>query len=124
VRLQIWHDKAAREVTVKLGRAGDGIRLPAPRDLKVQPGQLGLSLRPLTRDELNKAHLQNGLLVQGVAGAAARAGLLPGDVLLDINGTPLKSVDQVKAVLEKKPKGVALLVWRDGDRIFVPVELE
>ncbi|OGB31138.1 MAG: peptidase [Burkholderiales bacterium RIFCSPLOWO2_12_FULL_61_40] len=124
VRLQVWHDKAAREVTVKLGRAGDGARPRAQRDAKVAPGQLGLSLRPLTRDELSKAGLQDGLLVQGVAGAAARAGLLPGDVLLDINGTPLKSVDQVKAVLEKKPKGVALLVLRDGDRLFVPVELE
>ncbi len=124
VRLHVWHDRAAREVTVKLGRAGDGARPPAQRDAKVQPGQLGLSLRPLTHDELSKAQLQGGLLVEGVAGAAARAGLLPGDVLLDINGTPLKSVDQVKAVLEKKPKGVALLVLRDGDRIFVPVELE
>lgn len=124
VRLRVWHDRAARDVTVKLGRAGDGTRPPAQRDLKVAPGQLGLSLRPLTRDELSKTHLQGGLLVEGVAGAAARAGLLPGDVLLDINGTPLKSVDQVKAVLEKKPKGVALLVLRDGDRIFVPVELE
>lgn len=124
VRLKVWHDKSAHEVTVKLGQAEKSARASTPRAARVQPGQLGLSLRALTRDELAKAHLPNGLLVEGVAGAAARAGLLPGDVLLDINGTPLKSVDQVKAIMEKKPKSVALLVLRDGDRIFVPVELE
>jgi hypothetical protein len=26
-------------------------------------------------------------------------------------------------VLAKKPKSVALLVWRDGERLFVPVPL-
>lgn len=123
VRLKVWRDKGAREVVVNLGRTEDGAAAQAQRDSEVQPGQLGLSLRPLTPEERAKAHLSGGLLIEGAAGSAARAGLMPGDVLLAINGVPLKSVDQVRSVMEQKPKSVALLILRDGDRIFVPVEL-
>lgn len=123
VRLKVWRDKSAREVTVKLGRAEDGDRTKAQRGSEAQPGQLGLMLRPLTNEEKTRAHLQAGLVVEGVAGAAARAGLVPGDVLLSMNGVPLKSVDQVRSIVDKKPKSLVLLILRDGDRIFVPVEL-
>ena len=44
-------------------------------------------------------------------------------MLLAINGKPVQSVDQVKSVLAGKPKSVALLVQRDGEKIFVPVKL-
>jgi serine protease Do len=123
VRLKVWRDKSPRDVTVKLGRAEDASHAQAPRDSEAQPGQLGLALRPLTGEEKAKARVPGGLVVDAVAGAAARAGLLPGDVVLAINGVPLRSVDQVRGVIEKKPKSVALLILRDGDRIFVPVEL-
>ena len=44
-------------------------------------------------------------------------------MLLAINGRPVQSVDHVKSVLSGKPKSVALLVQRDGEKIFVPVKL-
>jgi serine protease Do len=69
------------------------------------------------------AHVQGCLLVEGVAGPAARAGVMPGDILLTINGVPVKSIDQMLGLLEKKPKNAALLIQRNGDRLFVPVEL-
>ena len=58
-----------------------------------------------------------------MAGPAARAGLMQGDVLLAVNGQAVCSIEQVKSVMEKKPKSVALLVERRGERIFVPVNL-
>lgn len=123
VRLKVWRDKSAREMSVKLGRAEDTASAQAQRESDAQPGQLGLALRALTREELSQVKLPGGLLVEGVSGAAARAGLLPGDVLLALNGTPLKSLDQVRSVMDKKPKVISLLILREGDRIFVPVEL-
>ncbi|MES2878941.1 MAG: Do family serine endopeptidase [Pseudomonadota bacterium] len=123
VRLKVWRDKSAREMSVKLGRAEDTASTQAQRESDAQPGQLGLALRALTREELSQVKLPGGLLVEGVSGAAARAGLLPGDVLLALNGTPLKSLDQVRSVMDKKPKVISLLILREGDRIFVPVEL-
>jgi serine protease Do len=87
------------------------------------PGQLGLGLRALTRDERKQARIESGLVVENVAGPAAKAGIEPGDVLLVINGRPVQSIEQVKLVLQGKPKSVALLVQRDGEKIFVPVNL-
>ena len=89
----------------------------------MQPGQLGLGLRPLTRDERKEAGVEQGMVVEGVDGPAARAGIEAGDVLLAINGRPVQSLDQVKSVMAGKPKSVALLVQRDGEKIFVPVKL-
>ena len=44
-------------------------------------------------------------------------------MLLAVNGKPVNSVDEVKGLLKSKPKNVALLIERDGERIFVPVRL-
>jgi serine protease Do len=47
----------------------------------------------------------------------------PGDVLLAINGAPAKNMEQVRAAMAKAGKSVALLIERDGNKIFVPVRL-
>ena len=123
VKLKVWRDKAPREVDVKLGSAEDSGKMAAKGSKDVEPGQLGLALRPLTPDERAQAKIEQGLLIEGVAGPAARAGLAQGDVLLAINGQMVGSIEQVRSVMEKKPKSVALLVERRGERIFVPVNL-
>ena len=51
------------------------------------------------------------------------AGVQGGDVLLAINGMPVKGVEQVRAAMAHAGKSVALLIERDGDKIFVPVRL-
>ena len=63
------------------------------------------------------------MLVEDATGAAANAGIQSGDVILSLNGTPVKSVEELKALVSKAGKKVALLVLRDDARIFVPVEL-
>jgi len=77
----------------------------------------------LSRDERSQSQIEHGLVVEGVQGAAARAGLQQGDVLMAINGQPVDNIDSLKRVLAAKPKSVALLVWREGERLFVPVPL-
>ena len=67
--------------------------------------------------------MDSGLLIEDAGGPAALAGVQAGDVLLAINGTPAKSVEQVREVAAKADKSIALLIQRDGDRIFVPVRL-
>jgi len=67
--------------------------------------------------------LEHGLLVEEVKGAAARAGVRPGDVVLSLNGQPIDSVEQVRAALAGKPKHVAMLIQRNDRQVFVPVEL-
>lgn len=88
----------------------------------VKPRPLGLTLRHLTQSEKARAALPGGLLIQGVTGAAARAGLVPGEVLLAINGEAVKSVEQATRAMSTKPGGMELLILRHGEQVFVPVE--
>jgi serine protease Do len=127
VKLSLWRDQKAQELVVTLGRAGDDGKAVAVADGQDESAgntpRLGLALRPLSRDERAQTEIDHGLLVQGVEGAAARAGLIEGDVVMAINGHPVDSVDALRKVLSAKPKSVALLVWREGERLFVPVPL-
>lgn len=115
---QSW---AARDTPVALTPTNSATRTPLPAT-EAPPGQLGLRLRTLTPDEHIRLKVQGGLLVETVAGVASGAGLMPGDVLLAIDGQPLDTVDQLR-VLEHKPKSAALLILRDGARLWVPLEL-
>ena len=123
VKLKVWRDGSERTVEAKLGGAGADARQMADAIGAVDKGQLGLSLRPLTKDEQRQAKIDGGLVVEDVDGPAQRAGIVAGDVLLAINGKPVQSVDQVKSVMAAKPKSVALLVQRDGEKILVPVRV-
>ena len=86
-------------------------------------GQLGLALRPLSADERKESGVSEGLVIEQASGPAAKAGVQAGDVLLAINGVPAKDVGQVRAAMAKAGKSVALLIERNGDKIFVPVRL-
>jgi len=127
IKLNVWRGQKAQDLEVTLGRAGaDGATQASANggaDEATGGARLGLALRPLTRDERSQAQLEHGLVVQQAQGAAAKAGLTQGDVVMAINGLPVDSVDELKRVLASKPKSVALLVWRDGERLFVPVPL-
>ncbi|MEO6743095.1 MAG: Do family serine endopeptidase [Caldimonas sp.] len=122
VKLKVWRDKTPRDVEAKLGSGDTDTRQVADAG-QVPGGELGVALRPLTPEERRAAKVEQGMVVENVGGPAARAGIEAGDVLLAINGRPVQSVDQVKNVLSGKPKSVALLVQRDGEKIFVPVKL-
>ena len=93
-------------------------------DKSASGGKLGLALRPLQPQEAQQAGINGGgLVVEDVSGAAERAGVQPGDVVLAVNGTPARSIEQVRAVVAKADKSVALLVQRGEDKIFVPVRI-
>jgi serine protease Do len=123
VKLKVWRDKAARDVEVKLGSADAKVALADEGGSSAEGGQLGLALRPLSKEERKAAQVEGGMLIEDVAGPAARAGVQQGDVLLAINGQPVQSLAQVQGVLKGKPKNVALLVQRDGETLFVPIRL-
>ena len=57
VKLKVWRDHAERTIEAKLGGADDGEKKLADAGGAGEHGQLGLSLRPLTRDEKREAKL-------------------------------------------------------------------
>jgi serine protease Do len=92
-------------------------------DSQQERGRLGLAVRPLAREELAQAGVPGGLLVEDVAGPAAKSGIEPGDIILSVNGTPVNSVAQLGSLANKAGKHVALLVQRESSKIFVPIDL-
>jgi serine protease Do len=123
VTLDVWRQGARQEVSARLGDASEKPSTVAKNDERAGGGKLGLALRPLQPQEKREAAVESGLLIEDAGGAAALAGVQAGDVLLAINGTPAKSVEQVREVVNKADKSIALLIQRDGDRIFVPVRI-
>ncbi len=121
VLLTVWRDKANRDINVKLGAAEESTADQASAE--GSPGAIGLAVRPLTPAEKRQAHADHGLLVEDVEGAAARAGIRPGDVVLSMNGRPIDSAEQIRNSLDKHPRHIALLIQRDDQRIFVPINL-
>ncbi len=121
--LEVWRKGEAQQIDARLGNAKDSPRQVAKLDSPTNQGRLGLALRPLQPDERAASGISGGLVVEAVAGAAERAGIAPGDVVLAVNGTPVTDVAQLRALVEKSAKSVALLIERAGDKIFVPIKL-
>ncbi len=65
----------------------------------------------------------DGVVVEQAGGAAARAGIEAGDVIVSVNGTPVKSGEQLQSLVSKERKHLALLVQRGDEKIFIPVAL-
>lgn len=123
LKLGIWRKDAPLTVTARLGRAEAQSTQVASNSAAPGQGRLGLTLRPLQSDEKQQAGVDHGVLIEDASGPAAMAGVQSGDVLLAINGTPVRSVDQARSAVARSGKSVALLIQRGDDRIFVPVQL-
>ncbi len=120
-RLEVWRKGARRQLEVTVGEASDAkaARAEAGND----HGRLGLSVRPLTPEEQRQAEVKGGVMVEGVTGPAARAGIEAGDVVLALDGTPVAGVEELRRLVAKAHDHVAVLVQRGEARLFVPVQL-
>jgi serine protease Do len=60
--------------------------------------------------------IDGGAVIENAEGAAARAGLRPGDIVLRINNTDVKDGKQFNALVSKlEPKKTVLLLVRRGE---------
>lgn len=92
-----------------------------------QDGRLGLSLQSMTPQiakQLGLASENEGLVVTDLDpnGAAAKAGVARGDVLIEINRQTVSSTDQVQAALDRAgSRPILLLISRKGQTIYMTV---
>ena len=122
VDVAIWRDRARREVQVKVGAVTDGEAV-ASNSEAAEGGRLGMRVRPLSPSERGTRDGDGGLVVESVHGAAADAGIRPGDIVLSANGQQVHEIAELRAAVAGARKHIALLVQRGDARIFVPIEL-
>ncbi len=120
-RLEVVRNGAAKTLEATVAEMQEP-KVAAKSDEAAQ-GRLGLAVRPLEAGEGRAAGITGGLLVEDVTGAAARAGILPGDVIIAVNGRAVGSIDELREASTKAGRKVALLVQRENARIFVPLDL-
>jgi len=123
--IDVWRRGARRAVHMILDDADarDAAKAGNGNTAKEPTGRLGLALRALQPAEQRQAGLTGGLVIERVSGAAARAGVQAGDVLLAIDGQPVSTVDQASAVERRIDKAVAILVLRDGAKLYVALRV-
>ena len=86
----------------------------------------GMQLEAITPEIARQAELprgRGGAIVADVEreSAAALSGVIPNDIILEVNRQPVANVSQVTRALQAAPSGstVFLLVWRDGQQVFL-----
>jgi serine protease Do len=130
--VQLWRKGKIREIRLTVGEMPDDNSMTqhSQKGGRTSSGasieRLGLVLNELTDQQKSDLQIEGGLLVEDAKGAAARAGLQRGDVILSIGNTEIHSVRQFNDILKKIPHGrnVALLVRRGDNISYVAIRLD
>lgn len=126
VELKIVRQGKEKVLRVKIGEMPES----AMSKGKVSPENLGLILRDLTPDERRYYRVSNGIMVEEVLpnSIADYAGLRPGDIILQVQYKPVKSVREFYKIIEEARKQgknvVLLLVKRGGVTTFISLPLK
>ncbi len=122
VAVEVWRDGKMVTLSPTIGTLDDGKVAMNDTEQGEPKGKLGVAVRPLTSEE-QKAAGKKGLVVEQAGGAAAKAGVQPGDLIVGVGSTKVTTVDELKAQVDKAGKTAALLIERDGRQIYVPVKI-
>lgn len=125
-QLKVWRKGSEQNLSVVVGAVPDR-QVAQNQPVPTEQPRLGVAVRPLTPEESRQAGLTAGLVVEQSGGPAAAAGIAPGDVILAVNGTPVKTSAELRELIQKAGKNAALLVQRstgsDRTTVYVPVTL-
>jgi serine protease Do len=130
VNLELYREGKLEKLAVTLGEMPQEKQAASASPSGGGPangGLDGLSLSELTPEVRQRLDLGNdvpkGLAVLRVApgSPAAKAGLRPGDVLLEVNRKPVATVREFEDLYGKSKGNVLLLLHRQGSTVFVVV---
>jgi len=121
VAAKVWRDGKEQTLHVTVGELQP--EKVALGEQTTERGPLGLALQELTPEQRKELDIKGGVLVGGVDGPTARAGLRQGDVVIAVNGEQIESVMQFRRLVDKVLEGkpLALLIQRGDLRLYVPV---
>ncbi|MBK7662961.1 MAG: DegQ family serine endoprotease [Sterolibacteriaceae bacterium] len=122
--IKVLRQGSARELSVTLAELNpEKVASASAPEKKPASDKLGLAVRPLQPQEKSKLGIGGGLVVEDVAGPAARAGIQPGDVIVGLNNQPVTDVAAFAKLVQSSGNRMALLVQRGDARIFVPIRI-
>ncbi len=133
ITLSIWRKGAEKDYVITVGEApADVITASAAGGKKTDPkspgtpNRLGLVVKDIDADDKKELKLTQGVIVEDVDGAAERAGIQAGDLILALNTVDVKTAaqfaDLVAKIDAKKP--VALLVKRGEESRYFTLRAE
>jgi serine protease Do len=141
VQVQVWRNGATRDIALTLGEAEPdrtaqrGNRTPGKdgkdgregkensKEAKPEPNALGLLVSDINEAKRKELKVDRGVLVDAVDGAAARAGLRQGDVIMTLQNTDVTSAKQFNDLVAKldKSRVAAVLVRRGESSQYVTI---
>jgi serine protease Do len=124
VRMKVLRDKKELPLSVTVGELKDEeVVASAP-----EKGELGMAVQRLTPQIAESLGLDktDGVVVSAVdpGSAADEAGIRRGDVIVEIDRKPIRSIDEYKQAVAgiQKGKGVLLLVRRGESTLFLALK--
>ena len=131
VTLSVWRKGSVKDISVTVGETPGDTRVAKANDKKddkkdAAPDRLGLVVVEVGADVRKAMKLDGGVLVNDADGAAERAGIRQGDVILAVNNTDVKSVNQFSEIVAKLDvkKAVALLIKRENQTRYVTLRID
>ena len=124
ITLSIWRKGTEKDYMVTVAEAPADVRAAGPVEKKPDPksplpppNRIGLVVKDIGADDKKELKLGQGVIVEDVDGAAERAGIQPGDLILAFNTVDVKTAAQFAELVAKMDakKPVALLVKRGED---------
>ncbi|HPQ39981.1 MAG TPA: Do family serine endopeptidase [bacterium] len=125
-KIELIRDGKKKQLTLTVGmRPGDVL------NMKTQNGNVlnfGMSVQNITDEIARQLQLDStqGVLISEVepGGAADRAGLRRGDIILEINRKAIKNLDEYRSIISalNADEGAVLYVQRGNSRIFIALK--
>ena len=125
VDVTVLREGKEQKLSVKIGQREEE---PTKKETETEPGKtdlLGLAVRDLRVEESKEASIRagEGVVIEqvGSGSAAESADVHAGDILLEVNGTRLKGVEDYQKSREDLKKGsvVRLLIKRESATVYV-----
>jgi serine protease Do len=131
--LQVLHDGQTKTVDVKVAQLPNSNQMASNQEGENGGhAQIGLALGPLSPDMRNQLDVPDGthgVVVRRVqpGSPADQAGLQPGDVIVGVGthavNSPSEAVREMRSALNGKDHALALRVIRNGEPVFVGVQI-
>jgi serine protease Do len=130
VPVKVMRDGHEKELTITIGEQPDTIKTAKAESGEKDYAFAGVAVQDLDKDQAKEFGIKGkaqGVVVTSVEpdSGADRAGLLPGDVIREINRRPVKSVKEFEKVSSAVKKGdnVLILINRRGNALFLSAKV-